>query len=241
MPKKVIIVMVVLLVLTFSMGVFLGTKINSKSPAGKDNNYQAGWDAAKVQLQKSGFGAPVGLEIKTLSGTVDKISGNTLTLKNVSNSDPLADSSLSVRTVQVTKDTKFYQLTQKDQVQFQKEMEEFQKKMKDQSGENPSVTPPSPQDKKEVALSDIKEGQSVSVTSSENIKDKKEFTATQIEISFMSAISPEALNAGGKAVTPPPVLPNSSAVSAPSSPVAPPPALDATKGVVPPAPPALPK
>ena len=198
MTKKALIIMIILLFLFFGTGVFVGIKIKSKSsvPGNQANTYQAGWDAAKKQLEKKGIGVlPGGMEIKNLSGTVDKISGNIITIKNVSSVDPLSDSSLDTRTVQISSNTKFYQLVQKDSAEYQKEMSDFQSKMQEQM-KNPSstaqpITPPMPQNKKEIALSDLKEGQNITVVSDDDIKDKKEFSATEVVVQpDLSQLSP---------------------------------------------------
>jgi hypothetical protein len=56
MSKKIIISFVLILILTFMLGLFLGIKLKSKTADNKENTYQAGWDAAKAQLEKSGIG-----------------------------------------------------------------------------------------------------------------------------------------------------------------------------------------
>jgi hypothetical protein len=240
MPKKIIFYFALVSILAFGLGLFLGTKLKSKTADSKNNTYQAGWEAAKAQLEKSGIGAvPAGMEIKTLSGTVDKVSGNTITLKNVSFGDPLADPSLSVRTVQINKDTKFYQLSQKDQAVFQKEMDEFTKKINEQSNNKDNapepIASPDPQIKKEITLADIKEGQLVSVSSNEDIKDKKEFIASQVSVNLSTPVLP-----GGQNIPAPPAINGQSGAT--SAPVAPPtiPAGTASK-TVPSVPPVMPK
>ncbi|MFZ2226087.1 MAG: hypothetical protein WA064_01050 [Candidatus Moraniibacteriota bacterium] len=239
MTTKTLIATIILIILFFGTGIFLGTKIKKTSaPSNQENTYQAGWDAAKKQLEKKGIGSvPAGMEIKNLSGTIDLISGNTLTLKNVSSADILSDPSLDTRIVQVSADTKFYQLVQKDGAQFQKEMEDFQKKMQEQAASatptNQPLTPPQPQEKKELALSDLVVGQSVAVTSSENIGDKKEFTATEISVQPVPVMPEANTTTNSPASSPVPPMPtiNSSAPTAPINTPAPTPPMPSTAPV----------
>ena len=178
-------------ILVFALGVFAGSKIKKgKTPQGVENSYQAGWDAAKQRIEQTGLGGPKmdNIEIKTISGTIEKIESNKITIKAMP-LGALSDPALDSRIITVSNDTKIFQLTQKDPAQLQKEMDEFQSKMKaleenkEQSTEN--ITPVQPQDKKQVQLSDLKVGQQVSITSTENIKDKKEFAASEISIMEM--------------------------------------------------------
>ncbi len=236
MTKKALTIMIFLLLLFFGAGMFVGLKIKSKSsvPGNQADNYQAGWDAAKKQLEKKGIGVlPGGMEIKNLSGTIDKISGNTITIKNVSSPDPLSDSSLDTRTVQVSSNTKFYQLVQKDSVEYQKEMTDFQNKMQEQM-KNPSptaqpITPPMPQDKKEITLSNLKEGQNITVVSDGDIKDKKEFSATEIAVQpDLNQLSPMPMTSAPV----PPIMPvsnNSQTTTVPVTTPAPP--INTTKPI----------
>jgi hypothetical protein len=237
MPRKIIIALVVLLVLTFGLGTFFGMMLKSKT-TNKDSSYQVGWDAAKEQLQKTGLSVPEGMEIKTLSGTVEKVTGNTLILKNVISSDPLGDPSLSSRTVQIASDTKLYRLSQKDSDQFKRETEEFDKKIKEQPESVGSVTPPNPQNKDSISISDIKEGQFILVTSKDNIKDKKEFVASEVSVQSLPVV-PEIKNPQGNTVSTPPA-PAGISTSAPTSPISSPPSVPKTSSPDSPAPPAPP-
>ena len=177
------------------------------------------------------------MEIRNLSGTIDLISGDTITLKDVTSANLLSDPGLDIRTVHVSSDTKFYQLTQKDGAQFQKEMEDFQKKMQEQAASatptNQPLTPPQPQEKKELSLSDLVVGQSVAVTSSENIGDKKEFTATEISVQPVPVMPETNATTNSPASSPVPPMPttNSSAPTAPTNTPAPTPPMSSTAPV----------
>jgi hypothetical protein len=205
MLKKTIIG-IVAFVLVFGLGMFVGTKLKSKSaaPSGQENSFQAGYAAARERLKEQGMGVlSDNVEIKSVFGTVQKISGNSMTVKTISAVDLLANSDLDTRTVQIDNNTKFYQLVQKDVAQFQKEMEEFQKKTQEQkNSKDASVQPPAtpmPYDKKEITLADIKEGQSVTAIANEDIKNKKEFTATEISIQFVPSVQGSSAQSSGAA------------------------------------------
>lgn len=226
MTTKTLIATIILIILFFGTGIFLGTKIKKTSaPGSQENTYQSGWDAAKKQLEKKGIGnVPAGMEIRNLSGTIDLISGDTITLKDVTSANLLSDPGLDIRTVHVSSDTKFYQLTQKDGAQFQKEMEDFQKKMQEQTGNDPlanqPIAPPQPQDKKEITIAELKVGQLVEIISADNIGEKKEFTATEITTQAMP-IMPTAQDSAGQAIPAPPIPTNSSAPTTTPMPVPP--------------------
>ncbi len=196
MSKKLISTIVIILV--FVIGLVFGLVIKPKAssaPAGSQNTYQAGWNAAEQKLAQSGMipGLNSNIPIKSISGTVEKIDGNKLTVKTIS-LNPLADPSTNERIVDVDNGTQFFQMTQKDPQEFQKEMTDFQKTMQSQTANTSQVknsqtqiqpqtaTPPMPFDKKQISLSDIKVGQRISITSGSDLKTAKEFKAMEIDI-----------------------------------------------------------
>lgn len=195
MTTKTLITTIILIILFFGTGIFLGTKLKKTTTSdNQENTYEAGWNAAKKQLEQAGVGKTLNqIVAKTITGNVASISGNTLALKNASSVDPLSKANLENRTVQIAPDTKIYRLVQKDKTQFLNETEAFQSKVRDRmSGKDASedpIVPPQPQNKENATLGDLKAGQFVTITSSEDITDAQEFTAQEISIQFM----PEAL------------------------------------------------
>jgi regulatory protein YycI of two-component signal transduction system YycFG len=185
----------IILLLIFGSAFVLGEKFASikLQKAEKDTNQrtadcQLDYATIKKQLaEKNPFGAALlEMQTKTHYGTVEKIAENELTLKSAR--DPNLPNKLApeTRTAQITKDTKFYQLIQKDAVQFQKEQEDYLKKIQAQK-DNATIpaqpiTPPQFQEKKEVTFSDLKTGQLLQITADEDISDKKDFTAKEITI-----------------------------------------------------------
>lgn len=188
MNKKLIAALIIL-VIVFGAGFYSGKKLAAKTgaPANQENTYQAGWNAAEARLKQRGQ-VPDSAGIKALTGTIDSVSGNTVTLKDVFSPDPLADPSLATRTVQVAQDTKIYQIVQKDPAQFQQEVEAFKKANQANpaagsgTGLQQMAVPPQQSEQKEISLSDIKAGQRITVMSNDPIGDKKQFTATQISV-----------------------------------------------------------
>ena len=150
------------------------------------------WDAAKLRLEQSGFMPMLGedMEITSISGEVQEIQNNKISLK-ISPLEPLADSSLDNRIIEVDENTKIYQLTEKDQEQYQKEMDEFDKQMEEQI-EDPKamaeITEPAilPEmyTKQEINLTDIQAGDRLTVTAQEDIKEVKEFKVIEITVQF---------------------------------------------------------
>ncbi|KKS27498.1 MAG: hypothetical protein UU88_C0005G0003 [Parcubacteria group bacterium GW2011_GWC1_42_11] len=154
-----------------------------QAPAGAENTYQAGFDAARKLVEKSSVGPMLQAtaDMRAISGTVTAISGNRITIHTQS-MDPFLDPSLLDRNIIVSGDTNIISLSQKDQKLMQAEMEEFMKRV--QSGESmtQAVAAPEPFTRTKVSIPDITVGDIVNVTATENIKTIKEFTASEIQI-----------------------------------------------------------
>lgn len=225
MSKKLLLAVIAMSLLLGGV-VFMVIKIQQKkSPqvatTNSENTFQAGWDAAKERLSQypMGMSAPEGMEIKSVSGTIQKIEGDKLTVK-INPLEPLADPDLDTRIITIDSNTKVTLSAQKDPAQFQKEMEEFQVRMK-QSQENQELAQttepsmfPTPFEKKEIKVSDLKVGQQISVTANEDIKDKKEFIAVQIDVQEMLTTN------FAPAPTPPTEIPSASTPT-PTAPITP--------------------
>jgi hypothetical protein len=218
MTTKTLIATIILIILFFGTGIFLGTKLKkTTTPGSQENTYEAGWNAAKKQLEQTGVGKTLNqIVAKTIIGTIDTVSGSTIMLKNVSSSDPLSKANLENRTVQIAPDTKVYRLVQKDKTQFLSETEAFQSKVRDRmSGKDNSedpIVPPQPQSKENATPSDLKAGQFVTITSNEDIADAKEFTAQEINIQFISETLQQA-----NTTTPGVVAPSSAPTTEPTA------------------------
>jgi len=186
--QKQIIVYVIIGAICFGLGFGLRSvgefSLKPSVPA-QQNTFEAGWNAAKQRLQETGYLPPVLDEIFTISGQVQGIENNKITL-NIHPLEPLADPELDVRIIEVDENTKIYQLKEKEFEQYEKEMKEYNKKMKEQVDAPElapeSIIPPEPFIKETAKLSNIRQGQEITVTSKENIKNKKQFRAIEIVI-----------------------------------------------------------
>jgi hypothetical protein len=227
METKKILLIVLIAFVSFCVGLQTGVllpsnvvadfNLKSKGSVVGAGTYQAGWEAAKKRVAEYGMVPMMGnMEIKSVSGEVVKIDGQKITLK-IRPLEPLADPELDIRIATIGSDVKVYRLSAKDQKVYQKEMEETNAKMKVQKPEKgmPIVPPmmPSMFEKTEVKLSDIKAGTKISVLSADNIKDKKEFIASSIEIQIDYSTTPPAAALGA-------ILPNPAAGSAAAVPPA---------------------
>jgi len=191
--KQIITISIIVAMVSLTLGCLIGAssgKISSglNQLAKGDNSFQAGWDAAKQRLSETGF-IPIGedMEINFVSGEIQKIEDKKLYVK-IQPLELLSDPELDNRILGIDENTKIYQMVNKDQDQFQKEMDEFQQKTEEQmnSPENmiEPITPPEPQSKQEVAFSEIKIGQQITAMAEGDIKEQKEFKATEIFIQF---------------------------------------------------------
>ncbi len=175
-------------IIAFIIGSFGGSQIFKLFGIMGDNTYEAGWSAAKARLASSpNFGMMINTqgEVKTLSGIVEKVQGSNVSIK-INPLEPLANPALDSRIVTVTSATKVTRMTPRDPKEVQKEMEVFMKSMqtlpKAGTPMTTPVMPPSHSAKQDAAFADIKVGDSIMVTTAENIRDSKEFTAMKVQI-----------------------------------------------------------
>jgi|GEM_PF-1043581 len=202
-------IFVVLAVISFVFGYVIAYvnigSVGSSSVSVGPNTYQAGWDAAKQRLVDSGTipSAGMNLEVRAVSGEITAIEGDKITLK-IRPLEPLADPSLDTRTITVDSNTKITSMVPKDQKEFATEMEAYSKKMsaninvvpnttKIGSTSTPAVpsapiTPPESFTKTTISVSDLQVGQTINVTTGNDIKNNKEFSAT--EITYYAPMTP---------------------------------------------------
>ena len=142
--------------------------------------YRSGFNSAKSLVENSSLGAMLRTpdDIRILPGTVTAVGADRITIHSVSNNpfDPLSD-----RTVLITTSTKITKFTQKDPAMFKAEMDVYTKAAK-------SKTPPTPPEFftiAAIAATDIKVGDTVMVTATDNIKSLQTFTAAFIQIQVL--------------------------------------------------------
>lgn len=198
LKTKQIVTISVTAIIFFVLGMAIppGNTVSNLTGGG---SFQDGWKAAEQRLAETGFAPMMGTEgmgIKSVSGEIKEIGNSKITLK-IQPLSPLADKELDTRIIEVA-DAKIYQLIERDQTQFQKEMEAFSKKAKAQI-DNPEmmaepIFPPEMFIKQEISLDDLQVGQQIMVTAQEDIKEAKQFKATEITLQF-TPMAPEMLGA----------------------------------------------
>lgn len=147
------------------------------------NSYQDGFEAAKKRVLESPLGGMFRTpdDIRTLSGAVTSVSGNRVTIHTTS-INPFEEPALDDRIIVVTADTKIFKLIQKAPEVFKAEMDAFMKKMQSTKVGSSPATLPSPSTKNTADLASITVGATLNVTSVDNIKMSKEFSASEIQI-----------------------------------------------------------
>lgn len=172
----------------------------------KGGSYQEGYEAAKKKLADSGLFPPPPTESRVLNGTVKEVLPEGLMMEVALRSpNPLEEIDVpKTRTVLVSESTEIVSYEGKDPEQFRKELEAFQKKA--DASVTTQAAAPSPTVEKKLALKDLKAGDTVTVSASEDILTLVRFTAVKIvvgpDIGPSEASAPPDL-----AVTPPPPEP----------------------------------
>lgn len=147
------------------------------------SSYQAGYGAARAKLEQSGLLRPEPAEIFSLTGTITKISSNTIFLKaNQVVLDPLADPAPESRTVIVSSTTKILKQTPKTPDELAAEQEKYRRELTNMEPDAAAPLPPSPATEEEIKITDLKAGDSIVVTSDENIKFATQITAKEIDL-----------------------------------------------------------
>ena len=173
-----------LFVAVFLAGFFTGKVL------GTDNGTQNYKEELKTRLTGTGMFMPEKTEVMLLSGSIKSIQGETLLVSLSYPKDLFSDFSLDERMVTIDAGTKIVRIVAKDATLFQKELEEYQKR-RSESGPEDSVklTPPQMFEKRATNHSFLKVGQSINITTLENVKDKKNFIAATIEIWESSSVA----------------------------------------------------
>lgn len=146
-------------------------------PTNNGGTYQAGFDVAKKLVEESSFGAMIRTpdDIRTVVGTATAVNGDRVTLHTQS-INPFEDVALADRIVTFTSNTKIFRLIPKDPKVIQSEIKSIQE------GKGSSLMASVPFTSIPATLADITSGSMLMVTATENVKDKKTFTASEIQI-----------------------------------------------------------
>lgn len=172
-----IIIGVALLILSSAIGTIVGGAVSSRGNGGAQNQAPV----TVMQSTSAGnnvvFGSPD--EVRTISGTVIAINGNSFTLHTQSST--VTNAFLIDRSVMVIGDTKIIETSEKDPAILSSEMADFNKKMEAAKTKPQLVLSPEPFTHTDANASDITIGDFVAVTSAENISTRKSFVASEIQ------------------------------------------------------------
>lgn len=166
-------------------------------------------DVVKLRMQveeaKKLFPALPG-DIRSISGTVKEVKGGVITMETFSASP--FDETPRMRNVSVSGDTKITRNEQRDPAAYQRELDAFQKAIQSVKPGSAPPTPPNPFREVAVKIEDLKQGDQISVTADENIRDKESFTANTISV--FSIAGPAGIPGGAIPPVPPPPPPSAS-------------------------------
>lgn len=180
---------VVIFIAALVIGIIIGFVIGA-GQSGSSNTEVARLQA-QIEAAKKFF--PSIPEMRSVSGTIKSISGDTVIIESVNTVNPF-EVLPAERVITITPDTKIVFFEQKDQAVFQKEIVEFSKMIKTIPSENTIPgRPPLAFTERAITQSDLKEGMTVSVEAAENVKEKTSFVAVKITASAtMVPIMPPA-------------------------------------------------
>lgn len=176
----------VLIVLVFNIQ---KKELLKKADIENQDALQDGQDANRERPSQSpmGVGIPTETGAIPVFGTIQKVEGNTLTIK-INSYGPSVGQISDVRLISIDSNTKMTLSVQKNREQFQKEMQEFQLKMAQQQEKKETnqmsdlIMPPTPFEKRDIVATDLKEGQQILVIANEDIEGKKEFVAVRLDV-----------------------------------------------------------
>lgn len=182
MKKKnvqiIIIVLVALVIFCFIVG------LNGVS---YNRGYSDGQEEAEARYQKKIAeifpSMPEPEEIFSVFGTIDEIEDKTIVLKiELDISNPFEEPKIETKRIQINDNTEFVKEVEKTSEELRREEELFVKALE----ENIETDIVSPMPFKEVSLSfsELKKGDRIEVEAEENIKNKVEFFAKKIILTF---------------------------------------------------------
>lgn len=151
-----------------------------------NKNIESYKEMQKIRLAGTGMFMPEGTEVKQLSGTIKSINGKSITVFLSYPKDSFSDPLLDERNITLDSNTIITLSTEKDETIFQKELEEYQSKIR--AGES-GVSPPQIFDKKPGDLSMLKVGQMINITTADNVRNQKSFTALTVDILLSQSVS----------------------------------------------------
>lgn len=179
----------VILLIIFIIGIGVGIFFDKRLTLLKNNTnstndaYAAGWSAAQKRLVDIGAIQTMGdnFEIKSISGIVQKIEGRNVQIKIVP-LEPFASPDLDVRVLIISDDTLINKIVKKSEEQYLKEFNELTSEEKKLAGPDYPNGGIDMFYTEKADLNQIKIGDRITVDSSKNIKNEKNFSVDKILI-----------------------------------------------------------
>lgn len=192
---------------------FAGWKIGGQNENKK--GYDKGYADAKAKVEGANLFGTAALALLSLSGTITSVGDGFIdinvpqTVKN-----PLDEPAPTTRRVNVTADTKIILEVAKTPTEIQKEREKYDKAFEDyretvqkQGDSGPIPLLPQNSERKEVTLSELETGMSVTVISASDVTRTATFTATEIVWREAGALGAGPVGPGPQPLIPPPPAP----------------------------------
>lgn len=176
MTKKTQLFIIILIVLIFFGLGYAFSSLKNKRPA--NDTFKAGWDASQKRISDSGIlrSDKENVEMRQVLGEIKEINDNKITLK-VQAFGLLSDASLDMRIIVVDSATKIYSLEIKNLKEYGAELSAYNKLPQNKK----PATPPDNFKKTEISISDLQVGQMIIIKADKDIKELKEFNATEID------------------------------------------------------------
>lgn len=172
-----------IIIAVFISGGVIGIAADPYLPSALSNakkGYDTGFAAARKVVEDSTLGNffKTPDDVRFLYGAVTSASSTSFVI-HTRESNPFEDSTLSDRIVMVTADTKIFKLVSKDAKTYQAELAAYEKSV---AAGGSGTTIPSPSVKVVADMNSITIGSKLLVIALENIKETKEFVASEIQI-----------------------------------------------------------
>lgn len=147
--------------------------------------YAKGYKAAREFAYQSGI---PNMPIANVSGVIQTVSGNSLTVKTDLFIDEKVDGVGQVRTVNVASETKIVRRTEKDPAALMKELDAFDSRA---SGSDGMMSPPEPFNEESISLLDLKVGDNIIIMSGvEDVRLVNPIEAKEISLFVQREIVP---------------------------------------------------
>lgn len=200
--RRVLVIIALVLFVAALILIFVSSLLpNSGRRLSLGGSYADGYRAARDLAFQSGFPQR---EVRSLVGVVESVSGNSIKIKTKLFVDERVDGVGQERTIVVDSSTKISKQVMKSQDQIRKEQKEFSAKVRELDPEKPAmgtVMPPMPYESANVNVSDIKQGDSITVfpQTDEDLTLKDNVKAKTIEIFPNQPIVAPITNSGAEA------------------------------------------